>query len=94
MNHTTAGSQRRRWLTVDGDLDRMTTWQRLLWTRRAVVPVTVALTETQTALLDAVTVHRSISGAADRWLLQRIAEQMGVDDHDMQVVAYLIGADR
>ncbi len=90
MNHTTAGNQR-RWLTVDGDPDRMTTRQRLLWTLRSVIPVTVRPTDQQVALCDAVTMHDRTSLADDRRLIARIAEQMGVDDHDMQVVAYLLG---
>ncbi|WP_328344681.1 hypothetical protein [Micromonospora sp. NBC_00421] len=32
-----------RWLTVDGDPDRMTVRQQFLWTLRAVIPITVLL---------------------------------------------------
>lgn len=81
-------------LTVDGDPARMTTRQKLLWTLRAVIPVTVHPTPHQQALHDAVHIHASIGGTPRTRLLARIAAQMGVDDHDMQVVAYLLGADR
>ena len=51
-----------RWLTVDGNPDRMTVRQKLLWTLRAAIPITVTPTPGQQALHDAVHIHASIGG--------------------------------
>ncbi|GGM27679.1 hypothetical protein GCM10011608_10610 [Micromonospora sonchi] len=70
----------------------MSLYQRLRWVLRRWIPLT--LTHNQAALYDSITVHRSITGADDRMLLDRIAAQLGADAHDVRVVAWLIGADQ